>query len=82
MDYSSLVLAIKKYLKRHYHYRINFDLKFGKPLVAGRSALRADALYSVNDEVLELLLQQMYEDGFILKDDGQTVEFSTAFVFD
>lgn len=82
MEYGALVLAIKKYLKQLYNYRIGFDLRIGKPLVAERAQLCSSALPGINREILELLLQQMSEDGYIISDDGQTAEFSVAFVFD
>lgn len=82
MDYQMLVHHIRKYLKQLYNYRISFGLRDGLPLSAQRSDLLQKAIPAVSGDVLELLLQQMYEDNLVVKDDGQTVEFSTSFVFD
>ena len=81
MDYNAIVATIRKYLKRRYNYRISFGLKDGKPLEADKKDLYANVT-GINEEVLEVVLQQMYEDGYILADNGQTVNFSVPFVFD
>lgn len=81
MDYIAMILAIKKYLKQVFGYRISFDLKTGKPFSIERNRIMSDALPGLDKKILEPLLQQMYEDGYVTKDDGQLVHFSTAFVF-
>ena len=81
MDYLTITGRIKNYLKRQFNYRISFGLRNGKPLEADKKELMAN-IPVINEEVLELILQQMYEDGYIISDNGQTVIFTVPFVFD
>ena len=76
-----MVLHIRKYLKKRYNYEIINGLKKGKPFTAEKQTLLKDVLAGINEEILELLLEQMYEDGLVIKDDGHTVTFSSDFIF-
>jgi hypothetical protein len=81
MDGQTMVINIKKYLKKRYGYEIMNGLTKGRPFVAERKILRTEVLPGVGEEVLEILLEQMYEQGAVIKDDGHTVCFSAEFVF-
>lgn len=82
MDYTIIVAMLRKYIKKKYSFRIINDLRVGKPLTEERSVLAMDVLNNMPEDMLEYLLEKMHDDGHIVKDDGRTVTFSTAFVFD
>lgn len=81
MDYTSLLLSVKQYLRKLHHYRVNYNLRSGKPFDALRVDIQKKALPGIDEEALNYLLQQMYEDGYVIKDDGQTAQFSIDFIF-
>jgi len=81
MDYTAMVNAVKKYIKKRYSYQIINKLKNGRPFIAERKELIKDALPGIDKEILELLLEQMHVEGYVIKDDGHTVTFSEGFVF-
>ena len=71
--------AIKKYLGKRYSYEIINKLKNGKPLIAERKELAA-VIPGIDEDTLEILLEKMHEDGYIIKDDGRTLRFSFDWV--
>ncbi len=80
MDYTTMLAAIKKYLEKRYSYEIINNLRKGKHFIAERKDLRA-ILPQINEDILEILLEKMSEDGYISKDDGHTITFSLPFIF-
>ena len=82
MNYKEMVRAVNVYLKKKYKFRIINNLRLGKALTAERSELMTDVLPGITEEHLEILLEKIYDDGHIIKDDGRTVTFSTPFVFE
>ena len=81
MDYTTTVAILRKYIKKKYSFRIINDLRAGKPLTEERNILATDVLNNMPENMLEYLLEKMYDDGHIVKDDGHTVTFSADFVF-
>lgn len=67
--------SIKKYLQKRYSYEIINNLRNGKPIIAERKDIQA-LLPEINEEIMEILIEKMHEDGCIKKDDGRTLTFS------
>ncbi len=74
MDYNAMLATIKKYLQRRYSYEIINKLRNGKPFTAERKDLHGILL--IDEEIMEILIEKMHEDGYIKKDDGGTITFS------
>lgn len=79
-----LVYQIRKHVKYVYDYRIRYDLRAGKDLFVERKNILSKAIPAISGDMdmFEILLEKMYEDGYIVKDDGHTLIFSENFVFD
>lgn len=77
-DYTAMVATIKKHLKKKYSYRIINRLT-GVPYTEERSKL-PELIPGLNEEIYEQLIEKMYDDGHIIKDDGHTVTFRDEFV--
>ena len=76
-----LVYKIKMHVKWVYDYRIRYGLKGGKPLFVERENILSKAIPAISGDMFEILIEKMYEDGHITKDDGHTLIFSKDFVF-
>ncbi|MEI8278684.1 MAG: hypothetical protein WCG87_02905 [Bacteroidota bacterium] len=81
IDDMSMVAAIKRYLKQRYKYQISFKLTKNGPFTTDRKTISKDVLPGIDEEVLQTILERMYESGYIIKDDGITLSFSVDFVF-
>jgi hypothetical protein len=81
MDYEMLVYLIRKHAKYVYDYRIRYGLKSGKPLFVERTNIITKVIPAISGDMFEILIEKMYEDGYITKDDGHTLTFSEDFVF-
>lgn len=81
MDQMSMVAAMKRYLKKKYNYQISFNLSKNGPFTCERKIISQQILPDIDEDVLQIILEQMYESGYIIKDDGITVTFSVDFVF-
>ncbi len=83
MDYEMLVYQIRKHVKYVYDYRIRYNLKAGKDLFVERKNILSKIIPAMGGDIsmFEIRLEKMYEDGYIVKDDGHTLVFSEDFVF-
>lgn len=85
MDYEMLVHQIKKHVKYVYDYRIRYGLggNFGKEFFVERRNIITKAIPAISGDMdmFEVLIEKMFEDGYIIKDDGHTLVFSESFVF-
>jgi hypothetical protein len=86
MDYEMLVHQIRRHVKYVYDYRIRYNLRAnaGKPFFVERRNIISKAIPAMSGDMdmFEILVEKMYEDGYIIKDDGHTLIFSESFVFD
>jgi hypothetical protein len=77
--YTEVVATIKRYLKKKYAFRIINKLT-GVEYTEERSKLGADVIPGLSEDTWEILIEKMYDDGYIIKDDGRTVTFTDEFV--
>jgi len=76
--YTEVVSIIKKHLKKKYAFRLINKLT-GVDYTEERAKL-AEMIPGLSEETWEDLIEKMYEDGHIEKDDGRTVTFTDEFV--
>ena len=81
MDYNTMVAAIKRYLKKRYNFFIRCNMPTFGPFCCDRKDIITYCLPQIDPDTLQILLEKMYEDGYIIKDDAITLTFSVPFVF-
>jgi DNA-binding HxlR family transcriptional regulator len=76
--YTEIVTTIKKHLKKKYAFRLINKLT-GVDYTEGRNKL-SELIPGLSEDTWETLIEKMYDDGYIAKDDGRTVTFTDEFV--